>query len=75
MGFECVAAENHTGSRGVVALFRNNFEYKIHSTIRDDLGRYIVIDIEFFNRLLEMPMGPAISLRKCSIRLHLLVMN
>ena len=57
MGFECVAAENHTGSRGVVALFRNNFEYKIHSTIRDELGRYIVTDIEFFNR--RMTLGNA----------------
>ena len=32
-GFECVVAANHTGSRVVAVLFKNNFEYKIHSTI------------------------------------------
>ena len=55
-GFECVVAGNHrpTGSRGVAVLFKNNFEYKIHSTIRDELGRYIVIDIEFFNRRMTL---------------------
>ena len=30
-GFECVVAGNHTGSRVVAVLFKNNF--KIHSTI------------------------------------------
>ena len=35
-------------------MFRNNFEYKIHSTIRDELGRCIVIDIEFLNRRMTL---------------------
>ena len=32
-----------------------NSKYKIHSTVRDELGRYIVIDTELLNR--RMPLG------------------
>ena len=38
----------------MVVLFKNNFEYKIHSTIRDELGRYILIDIEILNRRMTL---------------------
>ena len=34
--------------------FKNSLEYKIHSTIRDELGRYIVIDTEFLNRRMAL---------------------
>ena len=34
-------------------LFKE-IEYKIHSTIRDELGRYILIDIEFLNRCMTL---------------------
>jgi len=49
-----LVAGNHTGSRGVAVLFKNNFEYKIHSTIRDELGRYIVTDIKFLSRCMTL---------------------
>ena len=31
-------------------LFKNNFEYKVHSVVKDDEGRYILIDIEMLNK-------------------------
>ena len=37
-GFECVVAGNHTGSRGVAVLFKNNFEYKIHSIVLSEMN-------------------------------------
>ena len=37
-----------------MAVFKNNYEYKIHSTIKHELGRYTVTDIEFFNRLMTL---------------------
>ena len=35
-------------------MFKNNSEYKIHTIIRDELGRCIVIDIEFLNRRMTL---------------------
>ena len=52
-GFECLVAGNHTGSRGEAVLLKE-IEYKIHSTIRDELGRYILTDIEFLNRCMTI---------------------
>ena len=69
-----LVAGNHTGSRGVAVLFKNNFEYKIHSTIRDELGRYIVTDTEFLNR--RMALGNVYGsefFEEVSIVLHLLI--
>ena len=45
-GFECIVLGHDTGSKGVAVLFKNNFEYKIHSILKDDGGRYILIDME-----------------------------
>ena len=33
-------------SLGVVTIINNNFEYKIHSVLKDKGGRYILCDIE-----------------------------
>ena len=67
VGFECLVVGNHTGSRGVAVLFKNNFEHKIHSTIRDELGRDISIDFEFLNRLLKMLLDPAVGITPSSL--------
>ena len=49
-GFECIVAGQDSGSKGVAVLFKNNFEYKIHSVVKDDEGRYILTDIEMLNK-------------------------
>ena len=49
-GFECIVAGQDSGSKGVAVLFKNNFEYKVHSVVKDDEGRYILIDIEMLNK-------------------------
>ena len=38
VGFECVVAGNHTGSRGLAVLFKNNFEYNIHSIVLSEMN-------------------------------------
>ena len=39
-GFECIVAGQDSGSKGVAVLFKNNFEYKVHSVVKDDESRY-----------------------------------
>ena len=53
-GFECIAAGQDLGSKGAAVLFKNNFEYKVHSVVKDDEGRYILIDIEMLNKSLTI---------------------
>ena len=45
-GFECIVAGPDCARKGVAVLFKNNFEYKIHNILKDDEGRYILIDIQ-----------------------------
>ena len=53
-GFECIVAGQDSGSNGVAVLFKNNFEYKVHSVVKDDEDRYILIDIEMLNKLMTI---------------------
>ena len=53
-GFECIVAGQDSGSKGAAVLFKNNFEYKVHSVVKDDEGRYILIDIEMLNKRLTI---------------------
>ena len=53
-GFECIVLGHDTGSKGVAVLFKNNFEYKIHSILKDDGGRYIPIDMEMLNKRMTL---------------------
>ena len=53
-GFECIVAGPDCASKGVAVLFENNFEYKIHNILKDDEGRYILIDIEMLNKRLTL---------------------
>ena len=48
-GGEVVVAGNSTNSNGVIILFSNNFEYKIHKCVRGDNGNFIMLDIELEN--------------------------
>ena len=45
-GFDCLVAGPDCGSKGVAVLLKNNFEYKIHNILKDDEGRYILIDMK-----------------------------
>ena len=49
-GFECIVAGQDSGSKGVAVLFKNNSEYKVHSVVKNDEGRYILIDTEMLNK-------------------------
>ena len=50
LGFECIVAGQDSGSNGVAVLFKNNFEYKVHSVVKDDEDRYILNDKEMLNK-------------------------
>ena len=45
-GFECIVAGPDCAIKGVAFLFKNYFEHKIHKILKDDEGRYILIDIQ-----------------------------
>ena len=53
-GFECIVAGPDCASKGVAMLFKNSSEYKIHNILKDDEGRYILIDIEMLNKRLTL---------------------
>ena len=53
-GCERVVAGHDYGSKGVAILFKNNFEYKIHTALRNNEGRYILTDIEMMNKRLTL---------------------
>ena len=45
-GHECFISGVKTNSRGVAILLKNNFEYKINTSIRDKEGNFVCINIE-----------------------------
>ena len=53
-GFECIVAGPDCASKGVAILFKNYSEDKIHNILKDDEGRYILIDIEMLNKRLTL---------------------
>ena len=53
-GFECIVAGPDCASKGVAVPFKNNFECKIHNILKDDEGRYILIDTEMLNKRLTL---------------------
>ena len=55
LGFECIVAGQDSGSKGVAVSFKNNSEYTVHSVVKDDEGRYILIDIEMLNKRMKIP--------------------
>ena len=44
-GHECFISGSKTNSRGVAILLKNNFEYKVNSSIVDPEGNFICINI------------------------------
>ena len=59
-GFRVYFSSHDSRSRGVAILFNNNFEFKIHKTITDCSGNFIIIEIEVLTKrfLLVNIYGP-----------------
>ena len=49
-GSECIINGITSNSNGVGIFFNSNFQYKIHRLSRDIEGKYIILDIEMFNK-------------------------
>ena len=44
-GYKSIFCSYTSSSAGVAVLFRNNFEFEIHTTYKDPTGRFVVLDI------------------------------
>lgn len=53
-GYDCVLNGNNTNSNGVAVLFKNNFDFRLHTVIRDDEGKYIILDIEMLGKRMTL---------------------
>ena len=49
MGAKCLGRGSETNRNGAAVLFNSNFEYKVHSVVRDTDGCFIIMDIEMMN--------------------------
>ena len=45
-GYKAVFNSFDSRSRGVAILFKNNFEFKIHHTCKDDSGNFLLVELE-----------------------------
>ena len=48
--YDCILNGNNTNSNGVTVLFKNNFDFRLHTVIRDDEGKYIILDTEMLGK-------------------------
>ena len=53
-GYDCILNGNNTNSNGVAVLFKNNFDFRLHTVIRDDEGKYIILDIEMLGKRMTL---------------------
>ena len=53
-GYDCILNGNNTNSNGVAVLFRNNFDFSLHTVIRDDEGKHIILDIEMLGKRMTL---------------------
>ena len=53
-GYDCILNGNNTNSNGVAGLFKNNFDFRLHTVIRDDEGKYIILDIEMLGKRMTL---------------------
>ena len=49
-GYDCILNGVTTNTNGVGIFFNTNFQYKINKVYKDLEGRYILVDIEMFNK-------------------------
>ena len=55
---------SETNRNGVAILCNSNFEYKVHSVVRDTDGCFIIMDIEMMNKRITLAnvFGPSSGL-------------
>ena len=53
-GYNVWLSGKDTNKNGVAIMFNNNFEYKVHSVVRDPDGCYIAMDIELLKERLTL---------------------
>ncbi len=49
-GYKAFFNSFNSQSRGVAILLNNNFEFKIHSSLNDETGNFLIIDLETNNK-------------------------
>ena len=52
--YDCILNGNNTNSNGVAVLFKNNFDFRLHTVIRDDEDKYIILDIEMLGKQMTL---------------------
>ena len=52
-GYDCIFSGNNTNSNGVAALFKDSFDFTLHTVIRDE-GRYIIPDSEMLGKQMTL---------------------
>ena len=53
-GCDCILNGSNTNSNGVAVLFKNNFDFRLHTVIRDDEGKHIILDIEMLGKRMTL---------------------
>ena len=53
-GYDCILNGNNTNSNGVAVLFKNNFDFRLHTVIRDGEGKYIILDLEMLGKRMTL---------------------
>ena len=53
-GYDLYLAGNSTNSNGVAILFNSTFEHKVHKTIVDPEGHYLILDMELLDKRLTL---------------------
>ena len=49
-GYDCILSGNDTNSNDVAVLFKNNLDFRLHAVIKDDKGKYIILDTEMLGK-------------------------
>ena len=49
-GYKCYFSHGDSKSAGVSIMFRNDFDYKVHGSILDENGRYIILDLNIYEQ-------------------------
>ena len=49
-GYNCFVCGSSSSSKGVIILFKNSFNYKVHKVIKDEMtGSFLILDITIFD--------------------------
>ena len=53
-GYDCILSGNDTNSNDVAVLFKNNLDFRLHAVIKDDKGKYIILDTEMLGKRMTL---------------------